>query len=223
MEENNINNTEDIKDIENENENPKKEKNPSGKKKAGIVRDIVDIAESTVITMFVIILVFTYILHPVNVVGTSMVPTLQNEDRVFMTTVVPDISYGDIVVINNDKAYLLDENNEIIERKSYELNECIIKRVIAEGGQTIDIDFVTGDVTVDGKILEENYINDLTFTDEGGFDFPITVPEGYYFVMGDNRNASSDSRHPYVGLIKKNQIYGKAIIRYAPVDTFKIL
>ncbi|MDE5946947.1 MAG: signal peptidase I [Oscillospiraceae bacterium] len=182
-----------------------------------------DIAESTVITMFMIILVFTYILHPVNVVGTSMVPTLKDEDRVFMTTIIPDISYGDIVVINNDKAYLLDENNEIIEKNSYELNECIIKRVIAEGGQTIDIDFVTGDVIVDGKILEEDYINALTLTDEGGFDFPVTVPEGYYFVMGDNRNASSDSRHPYVGFIKKNQIYGKAIIRYAPVDTFKIL
>ena len=152
-----------------------------------------------------------------------MVPTLQNDDKIFMTTVIPDISYGDIIVIDNDKAYLLDENNEVIEKDSRELNECIIKRVIAEGGQTIDIDFNTGAVTVDGEILDEPYINALTLTDEGGFDFPVTVPEGYYFVMGDNRNASSDSRHPYVGFIKQNQIYGKAIIRYAPVDTFKIL
>lgn len=205
-----------------ETDNPE-DKNASPSKNKRIVSDVFDIAESTIITMFIIILLFTYILHPVNVVGTSMVPTLQNDDKIFMTTVIPDISYGDIIVIDNDKAYLLDENNEVIEKDSRELNECIIKRVIAEGGQTIDIDFNTGAVTVDGEILDEPYINALTLTDEGGFDFPVTVPEGYYFVMGDNRNASSDSRHPYVGFIKQNQIYGKAIIRYAPVDTFKIL
>lgn len=205
-----------------ETDNPE-DNNASPSKNKKIVSDVFDIAESTIITMFIIILLFTYILHPVNVVGTSMVPTLQNDDKIFMTTVIPDISYGDIIVIDNDKAYLLDENNEVIEKDSRELNECIIKRVIAEGGQTIDIDFNTGAVTVDGEILDEPYINALTLTDEGGFDFPVTVPEGYYFVMGDNRNASSDSRHPYVGFIKQNQIYGKAIIRYAPVDTFKIL
>jgi len=197
--------------------------NPPPEKKKNIVNDIVDIAESVVITMFVIILLFTYVLHPVNVVGTSMVPTLQNNDKIFMTTVIPDISYGDIIVINNDKAYLLDENNQLVEKNSYDLNECIIKRVIAEGGQTVNIDFSSGTVTVDEKVLDEPYINALTLTDEGGFDYPITVPEGYYFVMGDNRNASSDSRHPYVGFIKQSQIYGKAIIRYAPVNTFKIL
>lgn len=193
------------------------------KKEKKLLRDIIDIAESTAITMFIIILLFTYVLHPVNVVGTSMVPTLQNEDKVFMTTVIPDISYGDIIIIDNDKAYLLDENNEVVSRDSFQLDECIIKRVIAEGGQTVDIDFATGTVTVDGNILDEPYINAPTLTDEGAFNFPITVPEGYYFVMGDNRNASSDSRHPYVGFIKKSQIYGKAIIRYAPLKDFKIL
>lgn len=215
MEYENNTGTQETNNPEDNSESPAKVKNFFG--------DVLDIAESTIITMFIIILLFTYILHPVNVVGTSMVPTLQNDDKIFMTTIIPDISYGDIIVIDNDKAYLLDENNEVIEKDSRELNECIIKRVIAEGGQTIDIDFNTGAVTVDGEILDEPYINALTLTDEGGFDFPVTVPEGYYFVMGDNRNASSDSRHPYVGFIKQNQIYGKAIIRYAPVDTFKIL
>lgn len=215
MEDNNNNNIpeeQNLPDIKNKN-----------KKESSLVRDIVEIAETTVITMFVIILLFTYVLHPVNVVGSSMVPTLHDGDKIFMNTIIPNISYGDIIVINNDAAYLLDENNNIIEKDSYQLNECIIKRVIAEGGQTIDINFADGAVTVDGKILDEPYINAPTFIDEGGFDFPVTVPEGYYFVMGDNRNASSDSRHPYVGFIKQSQIYGKAIIRYAPVNTFKIL
>ncbi len=206
-----------------ENSSESENKGNSEKKGKKLLRDIIDIAESTSITMFIVILLFTYILHPVNVVGTSMVPTLQDEDKVFVTTLVPDISYGDIIVINNDKAYLLDENNEVVSRDSYQLNECIIKRVIAEGGQTVDIDFSTGNVTVDGNILDEPYINALTLTDEGAFDFPVTVPEGYYFVMGDNRNASSDSRHPYIGFIKKNQIFGKAIVRYAPLENFKIL
>ena len=216
--ENNIELQENASDnSENENDGKPEKK---GKK---LLRDITDIAESTVITMFIIILLFTYILHPVNVVGTSMVPTLQNDDKIFMTTIIPDISYGDIIIIDNNKAYLLDENNEVISRDSYQLNECIIKRVIAEGGQTVDIDFSTGAVTVDGKVLDEPYINAPTLTDEGAFDFPVTVPEGYYFVMGDNSNASSDSRHPYVGFIKKSQIYGKAIIRYAPFENFKTL
>ncbi|MGN1036740.1 MAG: S26 family signal peptidase, partial [Ruminococcus sp.] len=108
-----------------ENEN----KGNSEKKGKKLLRDIIDIAESTSITMFIVILLFTYILHPVNVVGTSMVPTLQDEDKVFMTTIIPDISYGDIIVIDNDKAYLLDENDEVVSRDSYQLNECIIKRV----------------------------------------------------------------------------------------------
>lgn len=218
MNEENMINTSEEKESPSNGEN----KNSVPKNKS-IFRDILDIAESTVITMFAIMLVFTYILHPVNVVGTSMVPTLQDQDKIFMTTIIPDVSYGDIIVIDNDKAYLLDSDNEVVERDSRELNECIIKRVIAEGGQTIDIDFKTGNVTVDGQILDEPYINAPTLTDEGGFDFPVTVPEGYYFVMGDNRNASSDSRHPYVGFVKKSQIYGKAIVRYAPANTFKIL
>ena len=102
--------------------------------------------------------------------------------------------------------------------------ECLIKRVIAEPGQTIDIDPEKEEVLIDGKVLDEPYIKDtinsLSFT---AFDFPITIPEGYYFAMGDNRRVSADSRNPDIGLIKKDQIYGKAIIRYYPLKDFKFL
>ncbi|MCD7891359.1 MAG: signal peptidase I [Ruminococcus sp.] len=183
--------------------------------------DVLEIVESTFITVFVIVLIFTYLLHPVNVVGHSMVPTLNDGDRIFMSTIT-NISCGDIVVINNDAAYLFDDNGEVYEASSGSLNECIIKRAIACGGQTVDIDFDTWEITVDGEALDEEYINSeafeagYTLNNDGAFDYPFTVPEGYYFVMGDNRNNSSDSRNPRVGLIKDDQIYGKAVIKYSP-------
>lgn len=195
-------------------------------KKSGknFLNDVIEIAESTFITVFVIIMIFTYILHPVNVVGTSMTNTLQDGDRIFMTTIYGDLSYGDIVVINNDMAYLLDGDNRIIEKNidGSGLKECIIKRVIATGGQTVEIVPETNEVIVDGKALDEPYIREMT-RNGGVFNYPITIPEGYYFCMGDNRNGSSDSRNQDIGLIKKDQIYGKAMLRYAPLSEFKYL
>ena len=206
------------------------------KKKGTFIKDVVDIIESTLATVFVIVLIFTYILHPVNIVGRSMVPTLnknfngereiKNEtDKVFMNTVFFDVKYGDILVIDNDKNYLLDENGEPYQpQEVMPLDKCIIKRVIAVGGQTVSIE--NGQVTVDGKVLDEPYIAEDAYTeDEGAFggQYPITVPEGYYFVMGDNRNNSIDSRSKSVGLVKKNQIYGKAIVKYSPLNEFDIL
>ena len=192
--------------------------------KKNFFSDVIEVVESTLITVFVIIMIFTYILHPVNVVGTSMTNTLQDGDRIFMNSIYGELSYGDIVVINNDMAYLLNSDNEIVENNidGSSLKECIIKRIIATGGQTIDIEAYSGDVIVDGETLDEPYIKEK-LKNGGVFDYPITIPEGYYFVMGDNRNGSSDSRNPDIGLIKKDQIYGKAILRYAPISSFKYL
>jgi len=192
-------------------------------KTKSLLKDILEILESSIITVFTIVMVFTYLLHPVNVVGESMVPTLNDKDKIFMSMITADISYGDIVVINNDASYMLGSSGEVIKRDSAQFNECIIKRVIACGGQTIDINFDNGTVTVDGEVLDEPYIAALTTKNQGAFQFPLTVPEGYYFIMGDNRNKSTDSRSPYVGLIKKEQIYGKALVRYGPLSEFKIL
>lgn len=212
------------------------EKNDSEKKKGNLLKDFIEIFESTLTTVFVIVMIFTYILHPVNIVGESMVPTLNqnltsereakgDNDKVFMNTVFFDVKYGDILVIDKDKNYLLDENGEVIEPVyDHALNQCIIKRVIAVGGQTIDIR--DNQVIVDGKVIDEPYIAPNSTTDDNGAfgeQYPITIPEGYYFVMGDNRNNSTDSRARSVGLIKKNQIYGKAIIKYSPLEEFDIL
>ena len=199
--------------------------------------DIMEIIESTLMMIFVIILVFTYLLHPVNIIGHSMVPTLNknydasqdNSDKIYMSTVYFKVQYGDILIIDKDVNYLLDENGQpYVPDASYAspINECIIKRVIAVGGQTVDIK--NGEVIVDGKVIDEPYINEPSSTVDIGYgaftdQYPITIPEGYYFVMGDNRNHSSDSRSRSVGLVKKDQIYGKAIVKYAPISEFDIL
>ncbi len=197
----------------------------AAKKEGKIVDDILEIVESTLLTIFVVIMVFTYLLHPITVSGTSMNNTLFKDDRIFMTTVYRGPHYGDIIVINNDAAYLLDENNEVVKRNNDDsgLKECLIKRVIAEPGQTIEIDGEKEEVKINGKVIDEPYIKDTINTDDYTFDYPITIPEGYYFVMGDNRRVSADSRNPSIGLIKKDQIYGKALIRYAPIKDFKFL
>jgi len=197
----------------------------STEKTTNLLGEIIEIAESTLTTIFVVILLFTYILHPVNIIGSSMEPTLMPEDRVFMTTVMFNISYGDIVIIENDHAYLLNETGAVMETSSEPLNECIIKRVIAKGGQTVDIDYETGRVVIDGVPKDEPFVKELIAGTQYGldaFNYPITVPDGYYFVMGDNRNNSADSRHRAVGLIKRGQIYGRAIMRYSPLSEIKI-
>lgn len=205
-------------------------------KKPNIFRDFVEIVESTLITIFVIVMIFTYLLHPVNIVGGSMKPTLNKyseewkentqNDKILMNTVFNNVKYGDILVIDNNKSYLLDENNSVLPNDKSVLfkDECLIKRVIAVGGQTIDLR--DGEVYVDGSKLDEPYVMKGAMTyDEGAFgdQYPITVPEGYFFVMGDNRQNSSDSRHSDIGLIKKDQIYGKAVVRYSPIKNFHIL
>lgn len=195
----------------------------NGKKKGSLVDDIFEILESSLITIFIVLMFFTYILHPVNVSGPSMNDTLYDADRVLMCPMAP-LSCGDIAIINNDEAFFLDENNKVVSKniKGTRLDECIIKRVVAVGGQTLEIRPDTHEVLVDGKVIDEPYIKDPV-SSGGAFEYPITIPEGYYFVMGDNRTVSADSRDPDVGLISKDQVLGKAILRYKPISEFKFL
>ncbi len=189
--------------------------------KSNILNDIVEIFESVVISIFVVLLIFTYIARPVTVEGRSMYPTLDNEDKLIMRTILYTPKFGDVVVVNNEKSYTFDNNGDIEEGDG--LDKRLIKRVIATGGQTIDIDFESGAVTVDGKVLEEDYIADLTNYDAKAFDYPVTVPEGYIFVMGDNRNNSTDSRDNHVGFVKEEDVLGEAVVRFYPFSKFKLV
>ena len=98
-------------------------------------------------------------------------------------------------------------------------NEPLIKRVIAVEGQTISIDADTDAVTVDGVKLTETYILDPDIQRAGeSYEYPLTIPKGKVFVMGDNRNDSFDSRDPGLGLVEEKYIMGKAIFRIYPFE-----
>ena len=157
--------------------------------------------QALVCSVLAVVVVFTFAIRLIGVDGHSMVPTLQDGDRLLVLTslLYDDYQYGDIVVL----------------RKESFLEEPIVKRVIAREGQTVDIDFVTGSVTVDGVLLHEDYINELTFTEEGT-EFPLTVPEGSIFVMGDNRNHSNDSRDSRLGTVDTRYVIGKAVFLAFP-------
>ena len=161
-------------------------------------RDARDVLYILAIFMLVYVLFF----RAVVVVGDSMFDTLANGDRLLLISnlVYTDPKQGDIVVASKD---------------SFRNGECIIKRVIATEGQTVDIDFRTGTVYVDGVALTEEYLYTGTYLPEG-VKFPLTVDAGCVFVMGDNRMDSKDSRNPQIGLIDEREILGKAIFLLWP-------
>ena len=146
------------------------------------------------------IFIFVFIGRTIGVEGDSMRQTLHWYDRVIMFSLFYTPKNGDIV---------------IFRLPSEHFNAPLVKRVIAVEGQTVDINFETGDVYVDGVILIEPYINELTKS-RLNFRGPVTVPEGHVFVMGDNRNNSSDSRDSRVGMVDTRYILGKVLFVAIP-------
>ena len=181
-----------------------------------LFNDVIDILETMLVSVFAVLILFGYFMRPVTVEGHSMVPTLHDQDRLAMFRLLYQPKQGDIVVVNNYEGHTLDADGNIVPNQG--LNENIIKRVIAVSGQTIEVIHSKGEVWVDGVKLDEPYINELTLTDDKAFDYPVTVPEGYVFVMGDNRNHSTDSRSSRVGFVNKDDILGRAYFRYLPAE-----
>lgn len=164
-------------------------------------RDVYETVASLVSALLAVVLIFTFAVRLMGVSGPSMIPTLQNGDKLLVVNslLCGDYEYGDIVIAQKDSFS----------------DDPIIKRVIATEGQTVDIDFVLGLVYVDGVRLDEEYINDLTYLEEGT-QFPLTVPEGSVFLLGDNRNHSNDSRDSRLGTVDERNIIGKAVLLLFP-------
>ncbi len=148
------------------------------------------------------LLVFTFAFRVVTVSGSSMFHTLADGDYLLLVNrpLCGKLEQGDIVVASMDR---------------FKDGEAIVKRVIATEGQSVDIDFDTGIVYVDGQPLAEDYTYTPTNHDEGG-TFPRVVEEGCVFLMGDNRNGSWDSRDPLIGCVDKREILGKAVALILP-------
>lgn len=182
-----------------------------------MLNDVMEILETMLVSVFIILMIFAYLMRPVTVDGSSMFPTLHNADRLVMFRLFYQPKPGDIVVVSDYGGNVLDADGNVVP-SGYSLDENLIKRVIAVGGQKLEVDASTASVYVDDVRLDEPFINAPTMTDDRAFTYPITVPEGYIFVMGDNRNHSTDSRNPSVGLIKVEDVLGKAFFRYYAVD-----
>ena len=175
--------------------------------------------EALISAALVLVLVFSLFFRIIQVDGESMVPTLQNGDKLIVWGAGYEPQRGDVVIVDSYTAY----------------GKPLVKRVIAKGGQTVRIDCQTGTVFVDGKQLTERYavLLDSAGHDSGvvqqyptyGYDretrmFEVTVPEGHLFVMGDNRNGSTDSRDSRLGMVDERYILGHVQSVVFPISDF---
>ncbi len=158
--------------------------------------------QAMVFALVCIILIFTFVGRIIGVQGESMVPTLHNGDMLLLQSIGYHPKQGDVVVLT---------------KKSF-MDQPIVKRVIAVGGQTVEIDYDAQEVRVDGEKIDEPYLDINEKMQRPGWDSidSVVVPEGSIFVMGDNRNHSSDSRVPELGVVDERYVLGRALFILFP-------
>ena len=163
--------------------------------------------QALVMALVSLILLFTFVGRVIGVQGSSMVPTLHDKDMLLLQSIGYEPKPGDIVVLTKESF----------------MAQPIVKRVIAVGGQTVDIDYAAGTVAVDGVALEEDYINEAMYELPPDYATHVEVPEGSIFVMGDNRNKSSDSRDPRLGTVDVRYVLGRARVVLLPFQDFGVI
>ena len=166
------------------------------------------ILHDLVYILAVVTIVFVFFFRLNGVDGSSMFPTFVNHDYLVLESnfLYRKVDRGDIVVL------------EPPEEAGFA--GPLVKRVIATGGDTVDIDFDLGIVYINGEAIEEDYIFEPTYRSYQeigmGLEYPVTVPEGSVFVMGDNRNHSNDSRYAPLGCVEQSRILGRVLLVLIP-------
>lgn len=160
-----------------------------------------------VIALIICVIIFAFFIRVIDVVGTSMNPTLNNSDKMLASGLFYKPSVGDVVVF---------------KKNEYDPDKALVKRVIAVEGQEINMDFDKGIVYINGQPIVEDYILEPTMN-KLDFIGPKTVPEGCVFVMGDNRNASVDSRKSEIGMVDTRLILGKVYFVIYPISEIRVI
>lgn len=167
--------------------------------------DILDILDTVMVAVFAFVCVFTFFFRNVTVVGESMEQTLYNNDRLVARKFMYTPERGDIVIVH-----------------SQNMNEVIVKRIIGMPNDTVEIDYKENAVYINGERLNESYVNEAmterevfapSFKDAETGKYIYRVPFGKYFILGDNRNHSTDSR--IFGFVTRDEILGKTFFRYS--------
>lgn len=167
-----------------------------------------DWLQALVVALVCIIMVFVFIGRFIYVDGESMLDTLHDRDMMIIQEIGYTPAQGDVVVLT---------------KPFRDVAGPIVKRVIATEGQTVDIDYEAGTVSVDGVALEEPYIREPMRTPSYENISHVTVPEGSIFVMGDNRNNSADSRYVQLGVVDERCVIGRAVAVVFPFSDFKAI
>ena len=203
-------------------------------KKTSLAREIWEWVYTLAIAIVIAMLIKGFIFDIVRVDGSSMFPTLVDNDRLIVTKLGYTPKQGDIIILDseykNREEYFdrLAESKDKEELSSFEKffaqssmpsnlkKKYYVKRIIAMPGQTIDV--VDGKVYVDGEMLDEPYNDGLTTSKDPTVEYPITVDDDCVFVMGDNRTRSKDSRSSELGQVPFNAILGKSQVRIWPLS-----
>ena len=161
--------------------------------------------QALVAVLTALILIFTFVGRIIVVDGASMEPTLYHGDLLLLQSVGYTPKQGDVVVLT---------------KEFEDADGPIVKRVIATGGQHVAIDYDAGTVTVDDQVLDEPYIKEAMVRPPEESITDILVPEGSIFVMGDNRNHSSDGRNVTLGAVDERYVLGRALWVIFPFRDF---